>query len=98
MHKIVALALAFFLGLTPAAAQNMCMAHGALAGHLAKAYAEQPASAGLGADGMLFEVFVSPRGLLTVVGTSPGGVSCIRAVGKAWTRIPTAENVDRPAF
>ena len=98
MHKIAALALVFLLCLTPAAARNMCLAHGALAGHLAKAYAEQPASAGLGAGGMLFEVFVSPRGTWTVVATTPEGASCIRAVGKAWTRVPTAENVDRPAF
>ena len=98
MLRIAALALVFFLGLTPAAAQNMCLAHEALAGHLAKAYAERPASTGLGADGTLFEVFVSPSGTWTVVATSAAGVSCVRAVGQDWIRVATAENVDRPGF
>ena len=97
MHRIAALASAFFFGLSPAAAEGACLAHGALTNHLAKAYAEQPASAGLGADGMLFEVFVSPRSTWTVVATSPTGESCIRAVGKAWVRVPAAEDIDQPA-
>ncbi len=98
MQRTAALAIVGLLAATPVAAQNVCLAHGALTAHLGKAYLEQPASEGLGDGGMLFEVFVSRGGTWTLVATTPKGVSCIRATGKAWIRVPTAETVDRPIF
>ena len=98
MKEIIPLVVFCCLAVLPASAQDMCLRHGALAGHLAKSYSEEPASAGLDVKGRLFEMYVSPRGTWTMVVTTPRGMSCIRAVGKAWIRVPSAANVERPTF
>jgi len=98
MSKTVVLAVFCLLavvhaGAPSATAQEVCLRHGALTNHLEKAFAEQTASSGLGARGMLSEVFVSPRGTWTVVATTPSGVSCIRAAGNSWVSVSGRENM-----
>ena len=96
--RIGTLVLVSLFAIAPAAAQSVCLSHAALTNHLEKAYAEQSASTGLGARGQLFEVFVSESGTWTIVATTPGGVSCIRAAGKSWIRVATRERVVQPGF
>jgi len=52
---------------------------------LHKAYGERPASAGFESGGNMVEIFRSDGGSWTILATQPSGISCIVAVGEAWT-------------
>lgn len=73
------------LGQTEAiAAQRACHKYDRIAQHLEKKYSETPTSRGLQTNGNLLQVFASESGSWTIVTTSPSGIACILAAGKAW--------------
>lgn len=67
-----------------------CADHNSMMSYLQDKFAEVPVSLGLQADGKLLQVFASEQsGSWSIVATTPGGVSCIVAVGEAWQMLPT---------
>jgi len=52
---------------------------------LDEAYGEKLVSAGLEADGNVFEVYRSETGSWTILVTEPEGPTCVLASGEAWT-------------
>jgi hypothetical protein len=63
-------------------AQANCATRKEIARGLAQKHREVPVSMGLGSDGKMVEIFVSPDGSTwSIVTTSPQGVSCLRAWG-----------------
>ncbi len=78
----------FALGSTEAGAQTACTGHSDLAEKLGRAYSEAPVARGLVNDGALLEVYSTGDGnTWTMVLTMPNGVSCVVAVGEAWTEL-----------
>ncbi len=70
---------------TAAPAQTACLSHDKLVEMLDGRYSEKPVAAGLEVGGRLFEVFATPDGATwTMVLTTPGGASCVVAVGEEW--------------
>jgi len=78
----------------PAAGQGVripCSDEGQMAEYLAKKYSEVPVAIGLQANGSLLQVYASDeKGTWTIVNTTPGGRSCIVAVGERWESLPVA--------
>lgn len=62
---------------------------------LAKQYHEIPALRGLGDDGVLYEILISPDGeTWTIVGTRlgpQGMITCVKAAGQKWDAYPAPE-------
>lgn len=58
---------------------------------LDEAYGEKLISAGLEADGNVFEVYRSKTGSWTILVTEPEGPTCVLASGEAWTDGSRAE-------
>lgn len=65
---------------------------------LDEAYGEKLISAGLEADGNVFEVYRSETGSWTILVTEPEGPTCVLASGEAWTdgRKAEASTDDQP--
>ena len=68
-----------------ASANQLCGERDEFVEKLNRAYGERPASAGLESEGNLVEIFRSDEGSWTILATQPTGISCIVAVGEAWT-------------
>lgn len=51
-------------------------------------YGEVPRAMGLGRDGGVIEVLVSPDGGFTMIITYPGRPTCVIAAGEAWEILP----------
>jgi hypothetical protein len=91
------LGLVFALSTTSASANGpntaqytSCANHDSMKSYLQDKFAEVPVSVGLQADGRLLQVFASEQsGTWSIVATTPGGLSCIVAVGEAWQVLPT---------
>ncbi len=69
-----------------------------LVGFLAQTYGERPVSAGLQANGQLLQIFASSdTGTWTAVTTSPAGLACVVATGRAWEQARGADRIYDPA-
>jgi len=69
---------------TSSMAQTVCGKHADIVKRLSSGYEEQPSSAGIAANGNLVEVFASKKGNWTIIFTTPGGMTCLMAVGENW--------------
>lgn len=81
----------FFLGtafsvapVTTAEAGLVCGERADFIEKLDEAYGERLISAGLEADGNVFEVYRSETGSWTILVTEPDGPTCVLASGEAW--------------
>lgn len=66
----------------------LCSEHRRISDLLARRYAEQPLSLGLGDDGSVLELFTSEDGeSWTMLRVTPDGRSCVVATGRSWQRL-----------
>lgn len=79
-----AASMAAFLLPQSAAAQVLCGERAAVLAGLAERFAEQPAAAGLAANGQVVELLVAPDGSWTLLLSRPDGVSCLIGGGVGW--------------
>lgn len=85
MQRIFLIGLAFLIA-GPAAAENACGHHDAIAGALNAKYGESMAAQGLQSSTRLFEVWRSTEsGSWTILVVLPNGLACVMATGVAWT-------------
>jgi hypothetical protein len=96
MRRFVALSMAALLGGVafgsaagsaaggPANAVRICGERDALLEQFAMQHDEKPQALGLGADGGVIEVLVSPEGGWTMLVTYPERPTCVVAMGEAW--------------
>jgi hypothetical protein len=95
MRRIAALALSALLGGIafggaagsagePANAVRICGERDVLLQQFAMEHDERPQALGLGADGGVIEVLVSPEGGWTMLVTYPERPTCVVAMGEAW--------------
>jgi hypothetical protein len=95
MRRIATLALATLLGGMafgsaaanagePANAVRICGERDVLLRQFAMEHDETPQALGLGADGGVIEVLVSPEGGWTMLVTYPERPTCVVAMGEAW--------------
>ena len=96
MKRALAIFALMVLAALPARAQVLCASRDDLVQHLAKTYEEAQVAVGLAADGKLFELFASTEGSWTMITTTPGGLSCIRAWGEGWRSWPDGDLASRP--
>jgi hypothetical protein len=68
----------------PADAVRICGERDVLLQQFAMEHDEKPHALGLGADGGLIEVLVSPEGGWTMLVTYPERPTCVVAMGEAW--------------
>lgn len=68
----------------PAEATSHCDDRAALLEQLQEDFDESPHAIGLGLDGNIIEILVSPAGTWTILSTSPRGLTCIVAGGTNW--------------
>jgi hypothetical protein len=68
----------------PAEAVRICGERDALIEQFAMQHDEKPQALGLGADGGVIEVLVSPEGGWTMLVTYPERPTCVVAMGEAW--------------
>lgn len=82
------------LGAQPPSGTRMpCHDAHEIAKQLGSKYDEAPVAMGLQSNGNLLQVYASQeKRTWTVVSTTPAGVSCIVAAGKAWERVPVINN------
>lgn len=71
-------------------AVRICGQRAALLEQFAMEHDEKPQALGLGADGGLIEVLVSPEGGWTMLVTYPQRPTCVVAMGEAWEMIQLA--------
>jgi hypothetical protein len=71
-------------------AVRICGERAALLEQFAMEHDEKPQALGLGADGGVIEVLVSPRGGWTMLVTYPQRPTCVFAMGEAWETIQLA--------
>lgn len=78
------------LGSTAQAAEPpaTCGTHKDLTAYLTSQYSEEVQSLGLTANGMLIELYVSPKATWSAVLTTPQGLSCLVAAGTDWESNP----------
>ena len=84
LFGVIVLALAT----DPAMAQPHCGTHDDIVSILTREYSESRQGIGLGDNGRVFELFVSPHGTWTVLVTLPKGLTCMVATGRSWESIP----------
>lgn len=84
-----ALLATVFAALLPVSAQAVtCAPRPAVIERMAAEYGEVLHGAGLSQNGAVIEVYASPEtGTWTIVVTTPTGLTCVVAVGEAWSRI-----------
>ncbi len=69
----------------PASAQMACGNRSEVVAKLGGKYGEVRRGGGLSGSAAFFEIWASPEtGTWTILKTSPGGISCIMAVGTGW--------------
>lgn len=72
-----------------AAAAPQCAPRADVVAGLACNYGETPVAMGIASNGHMVEVFASPKGTWTFVGTDPlTGITCLMASGDAFHAIP----------
>jgi len=64
-----------------------CAATASVLRQLESEFSERLLGAGLSA-GRLLRIYVSPSGSFSVILTSPDGVTCLLAAGRAWRTVP----------
>jgi hypothetical protein len=74
----------------PADAVRICGERDALLEQFAMQHDEKPQALGLGADGGVIEVLVSPAGGWTMLVTYPERPTCVVAMGEAWEMMQLA--------
>jgi hypothetical protein len=74
----------------PAEAVRICGERDVLLQQFAMEHDEKPQALGLGADGGLIEVLVSPEGGWTMLVTYPQRPTCVVAMGEAWEMLQLA--------
>jgi hypothetical protein len=98
MRRFVVLSMAALLGGVafgsaagsadgPANAVRLCGERAALLEQFAMQHDETPQALGLGADGGVIEVLVSPEGGWTMLVTYPARPTCVIAMGEAWETV-----------
>ena len=75
---------------SPAEAVRICGERDALLEQFAMQHDEKPQALGLGADGGVIEVLVSPEGGWTMLVTYPQRPTCVVAMGEAWELLQLA--------
>jgi hypothetical protein len=102
MRRLVALSMAALLGGVAfgsaagsaaggsADAVRICGERDALLEQFAMQHDEKPQALGLGADGGVIEVLVSPGGGWTMLVTYPERPTCVVAMGEAWEMMQLA--------
>jgi len=102
MRRLVALSMAALLGGVAfgspvgsaaggaADAVRICGERDALLEQFAMQHDEKPQALGLGADGGVIEVLVSPGGGWTMLVTYPERPTCVVAMGEAWEMLQLA--------
>jgi len=70
-----------------AAGVEICGERDALLEQFALHHGEKPQALGLGADGGVIEVLVSPEGGWTMLVTYPAKPTCVVAMGQAWEHL-----------
>jgi hypothetical protein len=88
VEAVRAVALAFALAASPAAAQQ-CADRQTVVDHLGGKFQEAPTGRGV-SNGHMVEVWVSATGTWTVVVTSANGNACMVASGHAWETVDPA--------
>ena len=90
--SVAAILAAFFMGGSVVWAQSACLPRDALLEKLSQKYRETPIAVGLASNGQVVELMSSPGGLTwTLVVTTPSGISCLIASGRAWNKTPAPE-------
>ena len=84
--------LGSMLGGSAAQAGQLCGERDALLKELELRFEETPQALGLGADGGVFEILVSPEGGWTILVTYPRRPTCVIASGQAWEMVPLVGN------
>jgi len=86
MGWVAALALAFFMSVSPVLAQTVCAPRSDLVKYLSEKHSEVPVGYGLmNANDRLLELFASKGGKTwTLLATSPNGESCVVTAGHHW--------------
>lgn len=84
----VAFAAIFFAWSPVQAHQLLCTPRAKAPPSLMKHYDEGRVGMGLGNNGEMVELFVSPSGTFTVLTTSPNGLSCMIQAGTIWDDAP----------
>jgi hypothetical protein len=74
----------------PANAVRICGERDVLLEQFAMQHREKPQALGLGADGGVIEVLVSPEGGRTMLVTYPDRPTCVVAMGEAWEMLQLA--------
>ena len=74
----------------PADAVRICGERAALLEQFAMQHDEKPQALGLGTDGGVIEVLVSPEGGWTMLVTYPERPTCVVAMGEAWEMLQLA--------
>lgn len=77
---LTALAITFLSG----TAQAFCLPRDEMLKQWGKEYAEIPDHDGLGSNGGVIEVWVSPTGTFTIILSRPNGLSCVMKAGTNW--------------
>ena len=84
----------------PGAAQStndsFCLTHDDLVSHLTQRFGERRVSIAATTGGALIELFVSQSGSWTILGTMPGGPTCVVATGDYWEWIGMSPTRSRP--
>lgn len=90
MTRIIALLVAVLATPASAAPQN-CAPRPVVLERLVTGFGETRQSIGLGAQGVVIEVFASSRtGTWTITATMPDGITCLIAAGEGYEAIATA--------
>jgi hypothetical protein len=102
MRRLVALSMAALLGAVafgsgtrsavggPADGVRICGERNVLLEQFAMQHDETPQALGLGADGGVIEVLVSPEGAWTMLVTYPERPTCVIATGEHWEMLQLA--------
>ena len=75
----------------PAAAQPICMPHAQMIAGLENRYHEAQQGAGLGASGLLVEIYAAPGGSWSLIATDAHGRACMIGAGEGWHAVKVGE-------
>ncbi len=81
---LMALIIGLFSGDAIGQILSLCDERSKVVANLKRTYSEIPVSMGLGSNGALIEILVSPAGTFTIIRTSTEGWSCVIAAGGDW--------------
>lgn len=78
---------AAFSFVAPAHGQQACAKRADVLKHLADKYQEKSVARGIANNGGALEVLSNPNGSFTIIVTTPSGISCLIATGRAWEEL-----------